>query len=45
MTPEPDVSVPFSMGTVLHPKFCSPRPLRWLRVSVPFSMGTVLHLF
>ena len=39
----PIVSVPFSMGTVLHPE-------RWdsmacsFCVSVPFSMGTVLHL-
>src|ERR1035441_2271655 len=37
------VSVPFSMGTVLHPSksvstTCS------ASVSVPFSMGTVLHL-
>ena len=37
------VSVPFSMGTVLHPfagKLATDRP----PVSVPFSMGTVLHL-
>ena len=36
------VSVPFTMGTVLHP----PCPLVLIRlppVSVPFSMGTVLH--
>ena len=37
------VSVPFSMGTVLHP--CSASGCHaWYYVSVPFSMGTVLHL-
>src|ERR1700691_4224516 len=36
------VSVPFSMGTVLHQ--LSPRRADGFnRVSVPFSMGTVLH--
>ena len=39
----PGVSVPFSMGTVLH---LDSTALRWpwfACVSVPFSMGTVLH--
>ena len=37
-----DVSVPFSMGTVLHPYHFVWCP-KYRRVSVPFSMGTVLH--
>ena len=37
------VSVPFSMGTVLHPYGKLRRNGRQ-NVSVPFSMGTVLHL-
>src|ERR1700677_313097 len=36
------VSVPFSMGTVLHPSG-DRAAARGTPVSVPFSMGTVLH--
>ena len=36
------VSVPFSMGTVLHHRSQARRRSRNLLVSVPFSMGTVL---
>ncbi len=38
------VSVPFSMGTVLHHSALPRTPWWALCVSVPFSMGTVLHL-
>ena len=38
------VSVPFSMGTVLHPPVSCP-PHIGVGVSVPFSMGTVLHRY
>ena len=37
------VSVPFSMGTVLHPVPPSANGISVVSVSVPFSMGTVLH--
>ena len=38
------VSVPFSMGTVLHRSGPESMRRQLLIVSVPFSMGTVLHL-
>ena len=41
----PSVSVPFSMGTVLHPAASSLDGRFFFAVSVPFSMGTVLHPF
>src|SRR5579863_6504308 len=37
------VSVPFSMGTVLHLLELDFAAVDCIRVSVPFSMGTVLH--
>src|SRR5579863_8678123 len=39
------VSVPFSMGTVLHPLADGYHVAALTLVSVPFSMGTVLHQF
>jgi len=39
----PSVSVPFSMGTVLHLLAARRQSTPWQSVSVPFSMGTVLH--
>ena len=39
-----DVSVPFSMGTVLHRPRAGLGRVAYGLVSVPFSMGTVLHL-
>ena len=37
------VSVPFSMGTVLHRRDLNRTSASTFHVSVPFSMGTVLH--
>jgi len=41
--PRSTVSVPFSMGTVLHRTTYGSDAEENARVSVPFSMGTVLH--
>src|SRR5579863_1102516 len=43
-SPDNSVSVPFSMGTVLHLSYRVIQRSLDILVSVPFSMGTVLHL-